>query len=231
MASASKAARRERLPTRDWRAMNGRPLVVVLTAGMGAGHDRVGRELASRLDRYGVATKIVDTAELLPRGWGAGLTALYKFMACRAQWLYEITFRLEMCPQSGSRPRVLPLSLPAERRLSALVERERPALVLSTFHLCSQIAGRMREQGALDVPVVSYVLDFFVHGMWAHGGVDAHLLLHRSQVPQLLARGGRRPVVCGPVVRPAFTPEGGTWDRFSARRSLGVGERERCVLI
>ena len=48
----------------------------------------------------------------------------------------------------------------------------------------------MRAEGELQVPVVSFVLDFFVHGMWAHRGVDAHLLVHESQCPQLIARRG-----------------------------------------
>ncbi len=207
------------------------PVVAVLGANMGAGHLRVGCELARRLAGYGVGTRLVDVSELLPRGWGRGLTGLYKFMARRAQWLYEATFRLQMRTPPGSTPMLFPLDALAERGLAALVERERPALVLSTFHLSSQVAGRMRSSGALDVPVASLVLDFFVHGMWVHGGVDAHLLLHRSQVPQVEQRGGRAPLVCGPVVRPAFCAASPSWARDEARRTLGLSAGERCVVI
>lgn len=210
---------------------------MILTAGMGAGHHRVGTELAARLDGYGISTTLVDNSELLPAGWGQVLTSSYKFMACRAQPLYEVIFRLQMRSRKEGAT-LFPLSGPAERRLSSLVKDRRPALILSTFHLCSQIAGRMRAAGNLGVPVVSYVLDFFVHGMWAHPGVDANLLLHGSQVPRLLAAGGRSPVVCGPVVRDAFRPghvalDGRVagWARAEARQSLGVGPSERCVLI
>lgn len=207
-----------------------RPLVVILTAGMGAGHDQVGRELGARLDRRGVAAKLVDTSELLPPGWGSGLTGLYKFMACRAQWLYELTFRAQMSSRADTSASLLPLAWPASRRLARLVERDKPRLLLSTFHLCSQVAGRMRASGELEVPVASYVLDFFVHGMWSHSAVDAHLLLHPAQAPQLLAMGGRNPVVCGPVVRPAFRgmPR---WARDAARGSLGLGPADRVVLV
>jgi len=198
---------------------------------MGAGHAQVGRELARRLASRRVRTRLVDLGELLPAGWGQGLTGLYKFMACRAQWLYEATFRLQMRTAPGSSPLLFPLDVLAERRLAALVERERPALLVSTFHLSSQFAGRMRLSGQLEVPVASLVLDFFVHGMWVHPGVDAHLLLHRSQVAQVEARGGRSPVVCGPVVRPAFDAESPSWGRDDARRSLGLGEHDRCVVI
>lgn len=208
-----------------------RPLVVILTAGMGAGHDQVGNELVRRLDCHGVDAAVVDTGELLPAGWGKAMTASYRFMACRAQWLYELTYRASMCPRPGATPTVAPLSIPASRRLVALVERENPSLVLSTFHLSSQIAGRARSDGRLQVPVVSFLLDFFVHGMWANPGVDAHLLLHRSQLPQLLARGGRCPVVCGPVVRPAFSAGPSTWQRALARQSLGISPGEHCVLV
>jgi hypothetical protein len=149
---------------------------------MGAGHEQVGRELSRRLAGFGVASRLVDVGELLPPGWGRGLTGFYKFMACRAQWLYEATSRLQMSSAPGSTPVVFPLDVLAERRLSALVGRERPALLVSTFHLCSQVAGRMRAAGKLEVPVATLVLDFYVHGMWVHGGVDAHLLLHSTGI-------------------------------------------------
>jgi len=207
------------------------PLVAVLGANMGAGHLQVGRELARRLAAHGVRTRLVDIGELLPRGWGRSLTGLYKFMACRAQWLYELTFSAQMRTPPGSTPFLFPLDALAQRRLAALVERERPALVLSTFHLSSQVAGRMRSSGLLEVPVASLVLDFFVHGMWVHGGVDAHLLLHSSQVPQVRERGGKAPLVCGPVVRPAFHAQSPSWGREEARRTLGLAPEERCVVV
>lgn len=210
--------------------MRRRPVIVVLTAGMGAGHDQVGRELCRRLERTGARSELVDLSEVLPAGWGRGLTASYKFMATRAPWLYEFTFRHQMCPKSG-RPTVGPVRWPAQYQLQRLLSRHRPSLVLSTFHLCSQVAGHMRASGRLDIPVVSLVVDFFVHPMWVHPAVDAHLLLHRRQAPQVTVLGGQRPLVCGPVVRPEFMPATATWDRLSARHSLGIGPGVRCVLI
>lgn len=212
-------------------------MVIILTASMGAGHHRVGTELASRLKARGVSARLVDVSDLLPPGLGRSLTSFYKFMAHRAQPLYEVLFRLQMYPPREDST-LFPLSMPMERRIASLVENTRPALLLSTFHLCSQVAGRMRAAGRLGVPVVSYVLDFFVHGMWVHPGVDSNLLLHGSQTPRLLAAGGRSPIVCGPVVREAFwsghvddddhvTP----WVRAEARRALGIGPGHRCVLI
>jgi UDP-N-acetylglucosamine:LPS N-acetylglucosamine transferase len=205
--------------------------VVILTAKMGAGHEQVAHELVRRLDCYGVDGRLLDIAELLPRGLGRAMTESYRFMACRAQWLYELTYRASMCPRVGSKPNVAPIAAPAGRRFLAFAEREKPSLVLSTFHLASQVLGRLRARGELGVPVVSFLLDFFVHGMWVSEGADAHLLLHRCQLPQLVARGGRAPVVCGPVVRPAFSPEVRAKERAAARARLGVVGGQRCVLI
>ena len=207
------------------------PLVLVLGANMGAGHERVGRELGRRLAGFGVATKLVEMGELLPAGWGRGLTGFYRFMACRAQWLYEATFRLQMSTPPGSSPVLFPVDVAAERRLASLVAREKPALIVCTFHLSSQVAGRMRKAGRLGAPVASFVLDFHVHGMWVHPGVDAHLLLHRSQAAQVERRGGRRPVVCGPVVQPVFDLASPGWGRAAARSSLGLADRDLCVLV
>ena len=89
----------------------------------------------------------------------------------------------------------------------------------------------MRAAGKLEVPVATLVLDFYVHSMWVHGGVDAHLLLHPSQVPQVDGRGGRAPVVCGPLVRPGFDLASPSWERQAARASLGLGADDLCVLV
>lgn len=209
------------------------PLVLVLTAGMGAGHDRVGTELAKRLRAHGVRAELVDAGELLPRGWGWALTRGYKFMATRAQWSYELIFRAHMDPhrpRAGEPAKLGPLGPAAYKRFEALVRDRRPSLVVSTFHLCSQIAGEMRLRGRLRSPVVSLVLDFHVHRMWAHPGVDAHLLLHDVQVAPVIALGGRCPVVCGPVVSPAFTGASG-WSRDLARQSLGLSPDKRVALV
>lgn len=211
--------------------MTGKPLVLVLTADMGAGHLEVAKQLSVALGYHGVGAETVHLSQLLPAGWGSGLTSFYRFMACHAQGLYEMVFRLSMCPRQDTSPSLLPLAIPAGRRLAALVGRLQPSLVLCNFHLCAQIAGRMRAVGALDVPVVSQLLDFYVHGMWAHPGVDANLLLHPVQADRLIAQGGKNPVVCGPLVRAAFHGAAEDHRRTEARRWLGLAPDQPCALI
>ena len=65
----------------------------------------------------------------------------------------------------------------AAPRMSGLA-REGADLFISTHPFASQVLGRLRASGRLDVPAVTYLVDASVHPLWVHPDVDLHLGLH-----------------------------------------------------
>ena len=183
-------------------AMRDRPLIIVMTAGMGAGHDQVGRELSSRLSRQGVGTELVDVGRLLPVGFGRGLTGLYKFMAVRAPWLYGLTFQLAMRPQQdqpaaasaplavlarhrlhdwspqGNRPSSFPPSISARRSPGVCGPRAScrypwsPSCSISSFTACGPTGGSTLTCWSTNRSAPS--------SLRAAGACRVHLLAHPS---------------------------------------------------
>lgn len=179
--------------------------VVILTAGMGAGHDQVAVELRRRLGLRGIESEIVDIWELLPFGIGRLITSFYKGVIRRTPWIYEIVYAIWLRPSESSSRRASPIIRLGGRRLERWMKRNRPAVAVSTFHLCSQVLGDRRRRGRMPIPTASIVVDFAAHGLWVDPDVDVHFCLHDAQAERVRRLGARLVVACGPVVGPAFT--------------------------
>ncbi|AQW47202.1 monogalactosyldiacylglycerol synthase [Streptomyces hygroscopicus] len=189
---------------------------LVVSAGMGAGHDAVAAELVRRLEDLGQRAGRVDVLELLPHRIGAGLRSFYRTTIRRAPMVYEGIYRAFFRPGKGPRPGSAPLAALAEDRLLALVERERPDVVVPVFHLAAQLTGRLRARGALRVPSAVVVTDFAVHRQWLHPGNDLHLCVTPEAADTVRRALGRPSVATGPVVAPCFfapAPGAARWRR------------------
>ncbi len=205
------------------------PLVLLLTASMGAGHTGVATELARRLRARGYQVEVVDLLELLPAPLGPVLRGLYAAMLRWTPWIYDAIYRVWFKPSRNKAAPVSPVTWFGGRAVRRWVSDHEPVAVVSTFHLCSRILGNLRRAGQLSVPTATFIVDFAVHDLWVDPAVDLHVCLHPSMAPQAQQRGAERTTAPGPVVRPCFVDS--VWDRRSARASLDLGAEERTVLI
>lgn len=80
-----------------------RQRLLILSAGMGAGHDAVAKELARRLIAAGHQAEIVDVLDLLPLGLGRCLRRWYEWMMRSAPWAYALIYRIFFVSGHGSR--------------------------------------------------------------------------------------------------------------------------------
>ncbi len=217
--------------------------VLIVTAAMGGGHLQVSRELERRLADRGHHVTVVDLNELMPGPTGTWLQRLYPWLVNRAPWLYDAIYRTFFLARqrTGERARVpVLLALPGLRRL---VERLRPDVVVSTYHLAALAAARLRDEGALRCPAVTFVTTFSVHNLWTHPGADLNLCISDAAAQDAVRRSGRPAAVCGPVVRAEFAAApaapGQVRHRFGiptdatvalvVAGSLGMGPVERTV--
>lgn len=206
--------------------------VLILTAGMGAGHDRVAAELRRRLERRSVPAEVIDIWDLLPWRIGAAITSSYRTVIRRAPWVYRGVYAVWLAPGGRSNRRASPLIRLAGDRLATRMDRHRPAAAVSTFHLSSQVLGDLRRRGLSTIPTASVVVDFAAHGFWVDPDVDVHFCLHAEQAARLEAMGAPRTVVTGPVVAERFRAGPEPADRRrAARRRLGLAPADRVVLV
>jgi UDP-N-acetylglucosamine:LPS N-acetylglucosamine transferase len=205
------------------------PRVLVMTAAMGSGHMQVSRELQRRLSARNAEVVLADFNELLPKAVGGWLRRLYPWLVSSAPRLYDMIYRRFFLARQRGGMRVEPMVLLAMPRLRALVARVQPDVVVSTYHMAALAAGRLRAQGGMDCPAVSFITTFAVHNLWIHPGSDAELCISTQAAEDAAARSGRRAEVCGPVVRPDFAAR--PTPAPQVRRRLGIPEGARVALV
>jgi UDP-N-acetylglucosamine:LPS N-acetylglucosamine transferase len=194
--------------------------VIIVSAGVGAGHDGTTAELASRLGERGFAVDRVDFMDLLPGPSGSASLRLYNRMLNHTPWVYAGLFQVGTWSVTAAVTRTL--LAPARWRLLSLLADDVRAVV-STYSLASQLLGPLRRSGRLRVPAITYVTDFAVHRHWVVPGVDALLTPHPVGVVQARALGAPRSsaFAAGVLVAPGFGPPTAA-EREASRLAFGL---------
>jgi UDP-N-acetylglucosamine:LPS N-acetylglucosamine transferase len=114
-------------------------------------------------------------------------------------------------------------------RVLATVETSAPDIVVSTYPIASEVLGRLRAHGRLNVPVCSVVTDLAGLHYWASPGCDLHLVTHPESIDAVeqIAGAGSARAVQG-LASPAFLAPPA---QEAARRTLGVPERAEVVAV
>ncbi len=201
---------------------------VVFSASVGAGHDAAANELARRLRGAGLEVERHDFLDQLPGPLGRLICDSYHNMLLTAPWTYQALY--------GALDRSRALSLQVSlisalsmRRMTEAIGTD-ARVVVSTYPLASQVLGRMRASGRLDVPVVTYLTDYSVHRLWVGEGVDAHTAVHDVAAGQARALGASQVVTVDPAVDPRFVrrcPD----SRAQARERMGLPPHGRLALL
>ncbi|MER6569290.1 glycosyltransferase [Streptomyces sp. NPDC001093] len=178
--------------------------IAIISASVGAGHDGAAAELDRRLTADGFTVDRHDLLDLLPARLGRAVQEGYHRLLVRAPWAYQrIYSSTERAGGGGPAARAL-LRAAEDRVLRALAPGT--GAVVSTYPGASRVLGRLRLDGRLTVPVLTYLTDFSVHPLWVADGVDVHLAAHAVPAAQARAAGARDVRVRGPVTDPRFRP-------------------------
>lgn len=202
------------------------PRVLVVSASVGAGHDGAADELARRAAEAGYAVDRADFLALLPPGVGPALRSAYRLqlLLAPATWGWLLP-RL-----GGASSRSASLSARLARRRLVAACQPGTELVLSTYPLASQMLGRLRLDGTLTCPAVTFLTDMSVHPLWVAPGIDSHLALHHLPAGQATALGAAHVLVTGPMVRPEF--DVAPFDaRATARARFGLSADRALALV
>lgn len=209
--------------------VHGRRTALIISGSVGAGHDGAAQELAHRLRSLGYVVDTRDYLHALP-GWGRlflrqGYSLTVKQLPWVFQWLFVAIDRWAWMVTA-----LRAFCWPASRTV-ARWSRERPySVVVSTYPLASQTLGRLREQGKISCPVVSYLTDPAPHRSWVHAAVDQHLTVTAEAARQGVAVYGVPMEAAGPLV-PARFRRGSPGGAVRLRRELGLPLDRRVALV
>lgn len=171
----------------------------------------------------------IDFLDILPAGCGRLLRAAYHAELTWAPrtwgWLADTTGG----DTSAARTSGVLRRIAGDRMMRALGPN--PAAVISTYPLASQLLGRLRLDGRLSAPALTFLTDMSVHRLWVAPGVDIHLALHPVPANQARGFGAARTLVAGPAVRPAFRSAADSHERLAARRDFALPAHDPLALV
>jgi UDP-N-acetylglucosamine:LPS N-acetylglucosamine transferase len=205
--------------------------VLILSAAIGEGHDLPARVLAEEIEAEapGTQTSIMDG--LAAMGWPLDRVAEVG-SSFHSKWgnrLFDVEYWLMThFPPTRWLAGAL-MYLVGAGRLLRRITAERPDIVVSTYPGTSELLGRLRRRGRLEVPAVSAITDLAALRYWSHPGVDLHLVTHPESVEEVRRIAGDSEVV---PVRGLNSPDFLIpRDRLEARRELGLPEEPRIAVV
>jgi processive 1,2-diacylglycerol beta-glucosyltransferase len=202
--------------------------IMVFSAGVGAGHDGVARELARRLRERGFLVDCLDVLDVLGDRLRRALSDDYRSLLGSAPWIYDGLFAIAQS-FGGAAPITRALLRRVRPRLLRLLPPDTRAVV-SAYPLASQILGPLRRNGQLSVPAITYLTDFGVHPIWIAPGVDAHCAVHEVTRAQAHALGAADVRVAGRLVSAGFEP-GSPSAKRRARERFGLPLEGQLALL
>ncbi len=197
--------------------------MLIITADIGAGHDLPAELLADAIRSREPGADVVVADGLQAAGRGAQLLARdgMETILERARSLYDVQYWLIARFDPTRRLGGLLAMAVAAGGLLALIARERPDVIVSTYPGSTEVLGRLRRSGRLTVPCVSAITDLAALRWWAHPGIDRHLITHaqsRAEVEAVAGPGADVLHVRG-FTRPEFEAPP---PRAAARAALGL---------
>jgi processive 1,2-diacylglycerol beta-glucosyltransferase len=206
--------------------------VLILTASVGEGHDLPARTLAAQLRAEQPGVEVVTADGLAPMGRfvtaisaDAGRVVFFRF-----QWLWDLGFWVFAAYGPTRRFTQALLARIGGGGLARLVEAADPDVIVCTYPNTTEVLGRLRRSGRIEVPVCSAITDLSALYYWAGPGVDIHLTTHVESAEEVYR-------VAGPTAR-VYCVHGLTAPEFlapptafEARELLGLPADGQIVLV
>jgi UDP-N-acetylglucosamine:LPS N-acetylglucosamine transferase len=201
------------------------PTVVVISAGIGAGHDGAAAEISRQLRASGIAIERHDYLDLLPPGWGKIIKQTYARQLAYAPASWGRLLSAAGRPAATRSAAWLSAHAASDHLLAAIPLHA--TAVISTYPLASQALGQL----GLAMPTVAVLTDPSVHPLCAAPGVDLHLAPNEDTAGQVRDRFGLPATAVAPIVDPAFRPATGPADVRTARHRHGLPPHAPIALI
>lgn len=187
---------------------------LVLSASIGEGHDLPARLLVEALAARGAQAEVADSLQAMGPLVERVVLGGSQFESRAGNLAFDATHFLYSRVAPLRRLAGWLLETFGGRGIRELIARERPDVIVSTYPGATEVLGRLRRRGRLDVPVVAAITDLAALRFWACRGVDVHLIIHPESTAEVRA-------IAGPATR-IVAVQGLSDPRFAQPRDRGA---------
>ena len=208
------------------------PRILILTASVGEGHDAPARRLACQLQVERPDIEVI-TEDCLPH-MGRTVSTLSESGArvvfFRFLWLWDVGFWVFAGFAMTRRATQWMLTRFGSRGLLRLISDRKPDIIVSVYPHATEVLGRMRRNGRLQIPLCAVITDLAALRYWASPGADLHLVTHPESIEEVRSIAGEgNPVHCvSGFTEPEFlVPR----EVYEARQALKLDPGAKIVLV
>jgi processive 1,2-diacylglycerol beta-glucosyltransferase len=168
------------------------PRILILTASVGEGHDAPARRLADQLrcERPDVEVITEDCLPAMGRAVSAVSEGAARVVFFRFLWLWDVGFWVFAGFAMTRRATQFALTRFGSRGLLGLISASDPDIVVSVYPNATEVLGRLRRAGRLQVPVCAVITDLAALRYWATPGADLHLVTHPESIDEVRSIAG-----------------------------------------
>ena len=164
---------------------------------MGEGHDAPARRLAAQLraEQPDVVVEIEDCLGVMGKTVSAISEGAAKVVFFRFLWLWDVGFWVFAGFAITRRATQFVLVRFGARGLLALIDSHSPDVVVSVYPQATEVCGRLRRAGRLQVPLCAVITDLAALRYWATPGADMHLVTHPESIEEVRHIAGEQTAV------------------------------------
>ena len=191
--------------------------ILILTGKFGMGHWSAAQSLRQQLlgSRPDASVEVVDFPAYAMPNLSGVMYKCFNLMVSHGRHIFNMYYRITGKGHPDAHPLFEGLFLD---RLTELLSRQHPDVVIATHPLCAQLVSRLKEKAAedmsanregdssLDLPLITCVTDVSTHPEWINRNTDCYLV-PSGEIRRSMAKKGVDPsLVCvtGIPVRAEF---------------------------
>ena len=205
--------------------------VMVFSATFGMGHVRAAEAIIEAIRQKQPTAEIMhlDCGELINKSFNSILKTTYLGMIKYTPKLwgkfYYGTSRIR--PDSMFQRYLNTLG---QNDFKQYIDSLKPDLIICTYPTVAGVLAHLRENGKLDVPIITVITDYVVHSQWIHHGVDMFVVGCKDVSKGLVARGIEPKRICatGIPVSPKFEK---ILNRKTISAKLGLQSNRHTILV
>ena len=206
--------------------------ILILTASVGEGHDLPARLLAEELrdESPGSEVVVADGLRAMGRTFVLVNERAPGLVFFHFRWIWDAAYWLfvHFAPTRGLMQRFA--FAIGSRGLLRLIHEARPDVIVSVYPVTTEVLGRLRRKGRLEIPTCAVITDLAMMHYWAAAGIDLHLITHPETEQEVRQVAGVETEVH--AVRGLTKAEfGEPREAAAARRALGLRNSGKLVLV
>lgn len=163
-------------------------LILIFSASTGGGHNAAAYSLRSGLIKKGYDAKVIDAFGETPK-LGKLVSKGYQELVDKLPKLYH-TFYYQWDKQTKYQKRIFgAITYIMNPEILPMIYEEKPVLLISTHPFVTSKLGTLKAKGAFNIPILSFVTDYKIHGFYISPQVDAYVVGSEYTKKDMIVRG------------------------------------------